>query len=207
MSLSDIEDDPEDLLIQWRELLLRWTNSNQHRLDMGALSEGEQHEILREWWAITSEVLWLNVRIGHVDGVEITPPPLTLLATLAHLAGDLSNGVPSDLLHGMITPGAPRRSAKERLGISWAIRYIDAARQGLISDRSYNKTVRTAYDVSAATVRDWMNRRDEICAGIPKTSLSPDQLRSKMLSAGKLHMTISRSHSAIEKRSYIKSRG
>lgn len=204
MNSSDAEYDGEDLLQKWREVLLAWTNCNQRRLGRGALSDAERVAIQREWWALTSEALWLNVRLSQIEGGEITPQPITLFATLADMAGDLSNGVPSDLLHGIISPGAPTRSARERLGVYWALRYIKAVKQGLISDRAYNKTVRTAYGVSAEAVRAWMNSEDEICIGIPETPLSPDQLKSQMLSAGVLHKANSRSHSAIERRSLKK---
>ncbi len=87
--------------------------------------------------------------------------------------------------------GAPRRAAPERSHISAAVTYIKAARQGLINDKSPQKTVCEVFGVAASTVRGW-------CAEDTFKYVNPSQLvssnpnlgntlRAMMLDAGHVY--------------------
>ncbi|MEL6839811.1 MAG: hypothetical protein AAFP85_11010 [Pseudomonadota bacterium] len=70
----------------------------------------------------------------------------------------------------------------ERKCIAVAVFYIDAVRNGEISDKAFNKTIREAYSVDARTVRRWCERADQICEGVQRPL--PDHLLSAVKNMG-----------------------
>ncbi|WP_050929469.1 hypothetical protein [Aestuariivita boseongensis] len=207
--------DPEDFQFQWEELLLRWSELNEHRFHelgdekspkSGVTKDKLQElrrELLREWWALTAEVLFFVVK-AEVQGVQdLRPKPLSLLSELARVAEDLGAGISSPLLQDVVKRGRSSFSFDERKCISIALYYLAAVGEGRIEDRSPNKTVRSAFDVSGQTVRDWQARQEEICAGMPGADYTPYRLKEEMLQAGKLYQQNSRSQTAILNRNRL----
>lgn len=65
-----------------------------------------------------------------------------------------------------------KRWPAERKDVATAVFYVEAARNGEIVDRSFNKTVCLHYNVQPQTVRRWVRDRDQICEGIKKPPVS-----------------------------------
>lgn len=199
-------DDPEDIEVYWRELLLRWSKVNALRLSAADLDEGEYRDLIREWWSQSSEILWFLMRASTSAGLHVSPAPASLFAEFARVAEDLGNGVSPPLIGQVSERGRKTYSVNERKEVSIALCYLRAVEEGRIEDRSPNKTVRNAFGVSRSTVKKWEEVREVICAGMPGADYTSEQLVDALKAAGELHKRNGRSQTAILNRGRFKTR-
>ena len=80
--------------------------------------------------------------------------------------------------------GTVLKTLPENSGVPW-FRVVNS--RGEISDRSPNKTVRQAFNVTARAVQNWAKDRGRICVDVPHQHLSPEKLRNKMLECGQVY--------------------
>lgn len=199
--MNDVDfNDPEDIKKEWSDLLHRWSGLNRRRFDQEEITTEEHSALLREWWKTTSKVLWLLVRAENAGNAELTPMPVALLSEVARMAADLGNGRTSPMLQGVTKQGRSTYSLSERRQISTALNYLAAVREGRIVDRSPNKSVRTAFDVSDQTVRDWESRRDEIIEDMPPAPQTEKMLRHELMHAADLYRVNGRGLEAINRK-------
>jgi hypothetical protein len=153
----------------------------------------EKSEAVQHWWACVSAVLWRFTRTMAQQEIVLEPFPLETLARLATLGEDLSNGNIPDFVLDVAAKGKGRPLwTGERYAICFAIRYIDAADRGEIADPSPRKTVRDQYRVTAQTVRNWLDRRDEMCIGVPGADWAPERLTERMVIEGARYSRVGR---------------
>ncbi len=112
----------------------------------------EKQAASRRWWSAANAVLWHYVRTHAQERITLEPLPANLLARLANLAEELSNGNVSELISDVHKIGRPRKWRKERHDIARAIYYVEAVRRGEIADRHPIKTVHEACRGAAATM-------------------------------------------------------
>lgn len=149
-------------------------------------------EAVRTWWSIVNSILWLQIRTKAQFGHELEPPAVITLGRLANISEEISNGNIPHFVTDASEVGRNKYWIRERHHISYGILYIEAVRQGEISDNAPNKTVREAFGVSAKTVQNWLKKRDEICVGVPKSNLSGDELLQKVYDCGAIYSRIGR---------------
>lgn len=120
-------------------------------LDAEQLNESKKtkakSEALREFWAATSRALEMYATNPTRHQIDLTPFPGVLLLRLAKVAEELGNGNVATLVTEAASGGRPR-TVGERHHIAYGIAYLDAVERGQIVDRSPNKTVRKAYNVT-----------------------------------------------------------
>lgn len=84
--------------------------------------------------------------------------PVEITLVIERNLGELVAGKLPDLFEVLLRAGAPGILPHERQDIENAVLYREAVREGLIDDRSPNKTIREAYGVAESTVRSWVKR-------------------------------------------------
>jgi hypothetical protein len=99
------------------------------------------------------------------DGRPHEDVPPEIAAWLADQIQSLHKGSLPGPMTELIRPGAPKIRAAENRDIGFAVAYIRAAKDGLIKDRSYRKTIAELYAVRPETVNRW-------CRKHPDTQLS-----------------------------------
>jgi len=151
----------------------------------------EKSEAVREWWCAANAVLWMFTRTRAQFNHELQPFPAFTFGRLANISEELSNGNLPSLVSDAAGTGR-KYFLMERHHIAYGVLYIEAVKRGEIQDKSPNKTVRQAYNVTAKTVQNWMKRRDEMCVGVPHEHLSPDKLKLKMLECAGVYSHIGR---------------
>ncbi len=174
---------PED---DWRRLLLEEVEAFSRcvRMDeQNPFPTPEKSAAVRGWWGIVNRILWMCTRTRMQSGRELQPFPAETFARLANISEELGKGNLPSFVSDVARRGRPLWR-KERHAIAYGVLYIEAAKRGDIPDRAPNKTVRQAYNVTARAVQGWIERRDEIVAGVPRRHLTADQLREKMLKSG-----------------------
>jgi hypothetical protein len=192
--------DSDPALAAWRRKFERWVSAEQGLRSLpDAISREDLTEPLRQWWEETSEVLLAAVHLEVHFGIRPDPPIHELLAKLSVAARDLSNGNVPVLVSGVVTQGRPRTWDAERRDIGRAVRYVEAAKAGLIDDRRHNATVREAFGVTGVTVRDWCRNSDFYLDRVPESEM-PDHITAEMIKAGKRYQVAGRSAKAISAR-------
>ncbi|MEW9922088.1 hypothetical protein AB2B41_20980 [Marimonas sp. MJW-29] len=179
---------------EWTELLDQEEAAFQEicRLDAeGPEKSKAKSEAVRHWWMAVNAVLWMFTRTRLQYDYELQPFPQYVFARLADISEEISTGIVPKIIEYARIGGRPLYLL-ERHHIAYGVLYIEAVSRGDIADRSPNKTVRTAYNVTAKAVQGWMKRRDEICLGVPFKSLSPEKLKEKMLHCGSVYSHIGR---------------
>ena len=147
--------------------------------------------LLRRWWGVANACLSMFIRTKKLYGHTLEPFPAMMLANLANISEEISNGnIPAFVSDAK--SGGRRWRLQERQDIAYAVAYIEAVRRREIEDKSPNKTVRNIYNVSARAVQKWVERRNEILVGVPYKHLSPDQLTKKMRECGEKYSRIGR---------------
>lgn len=171
-ALEELERDFEEL-IKAKE-----THSEVHRL------------AVQRWWMQASGILWYFAR-AQAQGTEVEPAPAVLLGRLANIAEELANGNLPWLVADS-ADNARKYWRAERQDIAYAVFYVEACKAGKIRDRSVNKTVREAYNVTSRTVQRWVADRENICRGVFIGGLSPEELTGEMRTRGERYSLIGR---------------
>lgn len=181
----------EQLELRWQKLIEEEDAAFQYCRELHRNDEGknkEKSDAVRRWWQIVNAMLSMFTRTRGQYDFELAPFPGILLMRLAITAEELSNGVvPEHIEDARINDGGRPRRFAERHHIAFAVLYVEAVRDGSIKDRSPNKTVREAYGVTREAVQKWVREREEICVGVPRQNLSPDQLKARMLECAKVY--------------------
>lgn len=151
----------------------------------------QKSDAVRHWWNVVNSALWMFNRTRMQFDYELKPFPMYVLGRLANISEEISNGIIPAFVEDARGNGRPLHLG-ERKHIAYGVLYVEAARRGEIDDRSPNKTVRQAYNVTSRAVQGWMKRRDKICVGIPYRHLSPEDLTEKMLECGQVYSRIGR---------------
>jgi hypothetical protein len=182
--------------VEWDEFLSESERLFRHCCELDRANpenSAEKSQAVREWWALTSDILWRYVRTKAQRDVYLEPFPLEVLTRLANLAEDLGGGNVSDFVSHAAIKGKGRPYWRaERHALGYAVLYIQAADQGDIDDPHPRKTVRNTYNVTAQTVRNWLTRRDELCRGCPGKNFTPEKLQKRMEHEGALYARIGR---------------
>lgn len=153
----------------------------------------EKSMAVRHWWWLASNMLLFFTRTRAQLDHELQPFPAFLFARLANVAEELSTGVvPSFVEDARAAKGKRIWLLGERKHIAWAVIYVEAVREGRISDPAFNKTVRQAYKVRAKTVQNWEQRRDELTYLVAHKHLSGDEIGKKMAECGAIYALIGR---------------
>jgi hypothetical protein len=114
----------------------------------------------KRFWNSVCNVLHAYRReenLGYSDN-PIHPFPPTVAIALERVLGEMVAGTLPEPWEALRRAGAPSPLPLEREDIGWAVRYMKASREGVISDKSPNKTVREAYGVGESTVRSWVKK-------------------------------------------------
>ncbi len=179
---------------EWLKLLEREEAAFQHLCsfydDKQYVKTHEKSKATKEWWLLVNAILWMQIRTKAQLNHDLYPAPIKMLARMANIAEELSSGLVSTIISD-VSGGRPLWRA-ERHDIAYGVAYIKAVRRGELEDRSPNKTVRQAYDVTARTVQRWMHKEQEISVGAPFKHLSPQQLKVKMLESGSRYSKLGR---------------
>ncbi len=184
----------ERLKSEWPKLLELEEAAFQRNCELDSHGEHvsqEKKDAVREWWRLVNGILWMFVRTRAQHNHELQPFPAYTLGRLANIAEEISNGNVPSLISDARKGGRALWRA-ERHHIAYGIAYIEAVREGKIIDKSPNKTVRQAYNVTAKAVQNWMKRRDEFCVGVPFKHLTPSQLQEKMVECAEVYARIGR---------------
>lgn len=151
----------------------------------------EKAEAVRHWWMVASALTRFFVQVRLKKELELQPFPAYALTRLSNISEELGVGnVPTFVTDGRKAGRVLWRG--ERRHIAHAVFYIEAAKRGEIQDRSYNKTVREAFRVSAKAVQGWLKQRDKICVGLPYKHLTPAMIQRKMQESGAIYARIGR---------------
>ena len=111
----------------------------------------------REYWKAVERALSAHVFLLRIN---ITPEPtaVVLLNSFCVLAGTLAAGmVPKPLLFAA-SAGSASPSLRARDNIAHGIAYVLAAKAGWINDKAPVKKVAARFNVSQATIRNWVKR-------------------------------------------------
>ena len=157
-------------------------------------------EHLRQWWKATSDLLLAAVHLEVHFGLRPDPPPYELLTKLSVTSADIANGNIPVLVSGVVLAGRTKAWDAERRDIGKAVRYVEAANAGTITDRKHNATVRKAYGVSAPTVRQWCQQREYYLYRLPTFAEAPDRVVREMFEAGARYRVFGRGTEAIRLR-------
>ncbi len=106
----------------------------------------EKSAAVRAWWGATNAALWMFNRTRAQHNHELSPFPAFILGRLANISEELANGNVPSFVSDVAREGRVWWR-QERHDIGFAVAYISAAKEGKISDRAYNKTVRQTYNV------------------------------------------------------------
>ena len=141
------------LMHKWESLLEEEDELFSRAADLDRVTgekTNEKSEIVRQWWGVVNAILWMIVRTKAQHDLDLTPLPAFTLGRLANMAEELSNGNVPSFITDAGSSGRPMWRV-ERHYIAFGILYIEAAKRGEILDKSYNKTVRQAYNVTSHT--------------------------------------------------------
>ncbi len=183
-----------ELAATWQELLDMEESAFREccKLDSeNADKSPEKVEAVRVWWSIVNSVLHMFVRTRAQYDFELKPFPAFPLSRLANISEEISNGNIPKFVKDATKQGRPLW-LKEQKHIAFAIFYLEAVGRGEISDKSPNKTVRQAYNVTARAVQKWKKKREEICVGVAHKHLTPEKLTEKMYEYGEIYSVIGR---------------
>lgn len=124
--------------------------------------------LLSKEWFEASEALLRECRVwiaDHPNGTSIADEGLGRIEGLLH---HFAHGVVPDPVRLATQKDGNPMWPGERRDIAMAVFYADYAKSQKIDDPKYNKTIRQLYRVDDRTVRRWINKGDEICAGIDR---------------------------------------
>ena len=173
------------------EALLASEETNRHAMQRAAdpdpQSPGEPSrpppELLRRWWEDVSAIC----RTWSRDPSQFSLPPKVIFI-LGKMADELSRGIVPEPINGVLRRGEKAVRYTERRHIGWAVRYVLAARSGLLVDRSPNKSVQEAFGVAKRTVQDWVRTYGEFVAQESEYSTSaPARITAKMAECGAIY--------------------
>lgn len=177
------------------EIILRWHEESFevccNLQNDPSTTKAQRREAVREFWGSVTTALRVYVRTQNQLNHHLTPHPDFLLMRLSNVTEELYGGNVPTLVSDAAAPGRTRWRA-ERHDIAYAVFYLEAVKRRDIIDKSPNKTVREAYNVTANAVRAWAKDRDQICADVPIRGFSPAELREKMLECGERYTRFGR---------------
>jgi hypothetical protein len=185
-----------DIEVSWRHLLDEERSAFARCVELDKSNPKrtvEKSEAVRNWHAVACEVVRTFSKVRVQQNYELQPFPWEVMTRLGLILEELSNGTVPTFVADASRQGRPALRPRERRHIAYAVCYLEAAKLGEITDRSPNKTVRRAYNVTPRTVQGWMQRRDEICRGFDFHKLPPRQLEKKMKASGEVYSRIGRS--------------
>ena len=200
--MLDIEELPADLRnVELAELAGIWGKLIEDealwsaKLGEAVNDEAQSHlvpDMCRAWWGSLHLIIRVYSRAQAQRGLHLHPFPGPAFERLSLLTHELSRGVKSQAITDAMRGNMGRpMSYSERRDIAHAIFYIRAAKEGVIDDRSYNQTVRNAYNVTKRAVQRWCEREAVFCLAVAKPQ-SAKVLQSKMFECGERYSRIGR---------------
>lgn len=139
----------------------------------------------RDWFDAQARVLkeYLHSQVKPSEGGALQPFPTNAVSRAANLAEMLSTGNIHQVIKDVtVNGGAPDRWPGERRDVAVALDYIAHAKAGQIQDRAFIKRVVDAFQVDRTTVRDWLDRQEELTQGF--SQMPPEQFPEALHEAG-----------------------
>lgn len=152
-----------------------------------ARNDAERKRASRQMWRAAAELL--------TAAAHGAPPPNEICGWVANAINDiLAKSYPQELKDIMEIGGVSDNLSLRKAKITAAM-YIYACRINFIEDKSPNKTVREAFEVSSQAVRDWTKAFDPTLWESFAPTCNEAQKRRRLLIALKHDACVVREHS------------
>lgn len=180
---------------EWLKLLEKESFCRQKLHSLGIASAKEKGQAARDWWSIVSKVLDGCVKGSRGGNLE-QRPPVELWRVLQGLAEDLAAGNLPEPMSDVAARGRGGIRWKERQHKDRATAYIQAAKRGVVDDKTPIKTVQDAFSVTRQTAQKWAKGE------ISDLDLHrhPQALEKRMREAGAAYSKAGRGTAAVRSR-------